>query len=37
MEEPPPVLGTWRRLYTAIVLYLIVLVTLLYLFSRFFS
>lgn len=37
MEEPPPVLGSWRRLYTAVVIYLIVLVTLFYLFARFFS
>lgn len=37
MEEPPPILGSWRRLYTAVVIYLIVLVTLFYLFARFFS
>jgi len=37
MEEPPPILGTWRRLYTAIVFYLVVLITLLYLLSRYFS
>lgn len=37
MEEPPPILGSWRRLYTVVVIYLVVLVTLLYLFTRCFS
>ncbi len=32
-EEPPPVLGTWRRLYTAIALYLLLLIVLFYLFT----
>lgn len=36
-EEPPPILGTWRRLYTAIALYLAALIGLFYLFGRTFS
>ena len=32
-DEPPPVLGTWIRLYGAIVAYLALLITLFYLFS----
>jgi hypothetical protein len=36
-EEPPPILETWPRLYTAILLYLIFLVAGLYAFERIFS
>lgn len=36
-DEPPPVLGTWRRLYTAVVAYLFVLIGLFYLFTVIFS
>ncbi len=32
-DEPPPILGTWRRLYTAIIAYLALLISLFYLFS----
>jgi hypothetical protein len=32
-EEPPPVLGTWRRLYVAIALYLLLVIVLFYLFT----
>jgi len=33
-EEPPPILGTWRRLYTAVGVYLVALITLFYFFGR---
>jgi hypothetical protein len=36
-EEPPPILGTWRRLYTAVALYLAALIALFYLFTRAFN
>jgi hypothetical protein len=32
-DEPPPLLGTWRRLYTAVVIYLVLLITLFTWFS----
>jgi len=34
LEEPPPFLGTWGRVYTAVVLYLIALITLFWFFGR---
>jgi hypothetical protein len=34
IEEPPPILGTWRRLYTAVLVYLAVLIVLFYVFTR---
>jgi hypothetical protein len=37
MNEPPPFLGTWKRVYTAIVLYLAVLIALFYGFTRAFA
>jgi hypothetical protein len=36
-EEPPPFLGSWRRIYTAVILYLIALIVLFYLFTRAFA
>ncbi len=33
-EEPPPLLGSWRRLYAAIVGYLALLIALFYVFTR---
>lgn len=36
-EEPPPILGTWRRLYTFVVVYLVALILLFYLFGRIFA
>jgi hypothetical protein len=33
-DEPPPFLGTWRRVYTAILIYLVVLIAGFYLFTR---
>ena len=32
-DEPPPFLGTWKRVYTAVLIYVAVLVSVLYLFS----
>jgi hypothetical protein len=36
-DEPPPFLGTWNRLYLAIILYLVVVITLFYFFTRTFN
>jgi hypothetical protein len=36
-DEPPPLLKTWPRLYTAVLLYLVLLIAGLYTFTRFFS
>jgi hypothetical protein len=33
-DEPPPFLGTWRRVYTAAMVYLAGIILLLYLFTR---
>ena len=33
-EEPPPVLGTWRRLYALVIGWLFLLVVVFYLFAR---
>ncbi len=33
-EEPPPFLGTWQRLYVAVLIYLAVLIALFYAFTR---
>jgi hypothetical protein len=33
-DEPPPFLGTWGRLYAAILAYLAATILLLYLFTR---
>ncbi|MGH9671759.1 MAG: hypothetical protein ACRD44_01135 [Bryobacteraceae bacterium] len=35
--EPPPILGSWRRLYAAVLVYLTVLILLFYVFGRAFS
>jgi len=32
-DEPPPFLGTWKRVYTAVLLYVAVLISVLYVFS----
>jgi hypothetical protein len=34
IDEPPPLLGTWPRVYTAVIGYLFLLIVLFYLFSR---
>lgn len=36
-EEPPPVLGTWGRVYAFVVVYLAAVIVLFYFFSRSFS
>jgi hypothetical protein len=36
-DEPPPFLGTWRRVYTAVIVYLALLIALCYAFTRAFS
>lgn len=33
-EEPPPFLGTWKRVYTAVLLYLVTLIAVFYWFTR---
>ncbi len=34
VEEPPPFLGTWSRVYIGVLLYLFVLIAFLYVLSR---
>jgi len=34
VEEPPPFLGSWRRVYIFVICYLAVLISGFYLFSR---
>ena len=36
-EEPPPILGTWNRLYGAVVLYLIAIIILFFVFEKVFA
>jgi hypothetical protein len=36
-DEPPPFLGTWRTVYSLVLLYLAVLIFLSYLFTRLYS
>ena len=36
-DEPPPFLGTWRRVYAVVVLYLAFLILTFYIFMRVFS
>ena len=33
-DEQPPFLGTWRRVYIAVLLYLLVIISASYLFTR---
>jgi hypothetical protein len=33
-DEPPPFLGTWRRVYVAVLIYLAGLIGVFYLFTR---
>lgn len=32
-DEPPPFLGTWKRVYAAVLIYVAVLISILYVFS----
>lgn len=36
-DDPPPFLGTWRRVYVAVLIYLVVLILLFYGFTRIFA
>jgi hypothetical protein len=36
-DEPPPFLGSWRRVYAAVLLYLALIIAGLYAFSRAFA
>ncbi len=33
-DEPPPFLGTWRRVYVAILIYLVLIIAAAYAFTR---
>lgn len=33
-DEPPPFLRTWRRVYTAVLVYLVCLIAIFYVFTR---
>jgi hypothetical protein len=33
-EQPPPFLGTWRRVYAAVIVWLAILISLFYWFTR---
>jgi hypothetical protein len=37
IDEPPPVLGTWPRVYGFVVCYLAVLISLFYVFTKHFE
>jgi hypothetical protein len=32
-DDPPPFLGTWRRVYIGVLLYLVIVITAFYLFT----
>jgi hypothetical protein len=36
-DDPPPILGTWKRLYTFVLCWLAVVILLFYAFTRFFA
>ncbi|HTS31909.1 MAG TPA: hypothetical protein VMH81_38830 [Bryobacteraceae bacterium] len=33
-DEAPPFLGTWRRVYIGVLIYLVLIITVFYLFTR---
>jgi hypothetical protein len=37
VDDPPPFLGSWRRVYAGVLLYLLLLIVLFYIFTRVFS
>jgi hypothetical protein len=37
IDEPPPFLGTWRRVYIMVLCYLAALIALFYVFTRWFA
>jgi hypothetical protein len=34
LDDPPPFLGNWRRVYISVLLYLVALITLFWLFGK---
>ena len=36
-DEPPPFLGTWRRVYVAVLIYLAAIIGICYLFASFYG
>lgn len=36
-DDPPPILGSWPRLYAAVLVYLALLISIFYAFTRTFS
>ncbi|MGE5646259.1 MAG: hypothetical protein ACM336_10750 [Acidobacteriota bacterium] len=36
-DDPPPFLGTWKRVYAAVLVYLAALIAVFYLFTRAFA
>jgi len=36
-DEPPPFLGSWRRVYVAVIVYVAVLIAVFYAFTRAFN
>lgn len=36
-DEPPPILGSWKRVYTAVILYLAFLIAIFYWFTEAFN
>jgi hypothetical protein len=37
LEEPPPLVGTWRRVYVFVICYLAFLIAVFFLFARIFN
>lgn len=37
LEDRPPILGTWKKLYFLLMVHLVVLIALFYWFTRYFS
>jgi hypothetical protein len=33
-DEPPPFLGTWKRVYLAVVIYLVAIISVFYIFTQ---
>lgn len=36
-DEPPPFLGTWRKVYALVLLYLAAVITVFWIFTRYFA
>jgi hypothetical protein len=37
VDDPPPFFGSWRNVYAAVLVYLLVIITSFYVFTRIFS